>query len=77
MVCWNFSIPGFRVNSDDFRAPLTINRTEVLVQLRFPAMSLEQLVSQEPIEAPALAGRPVRRRTRIPARIKFADSLTK
>jgi hypothetical protein len=75
MVRWSWSRAGFRLISDDLLAPIIINRTEVLARIIVPEMSLEQLVSQEPTETPASAGRPVRRGARIQAPIEFALSL--
>jgi hypothetical protein len=57
-------------------APLTINYAEFLTEINIPEMFLEQLVFQEPAEAPASAGRLVRRRAGIPSLIEFTVSLT-
>jgi hypothetical protein len=72
MVRWSFSRTGFRIKSDNILAPLAVNCAKVLAQISVPEMPLEQLVSQEPTEAPASAERPVRRRARTPAPIEHA-----
>jgi hypothetical protein len=75
MVRWSFSRAGFRLNSDNLLARLSVNRTEDLTGVSVPEMSLEQLVSQEPVEAPASNRTPVLQRSRILVPIEFAVSL--
>jgi hypothetical protein len=56
MFRWSFRLPGFRLNSDNLLAPLTINRSGVLARISVLEVSLEQLVFQEPAETPASTG---------------------
>jgi hypothetical protein len=76
MIRWSFDRAGFRLNSDNFLSPLTVDPTPVLDRLDVPELSFDDVfVCPDQLDPQRLQLMAQRRRQRIPGPAQFSINL--